>query len=261
MQRRLCLMLVAILWGTLAASAQKETSPSFDVASVKVNPSGGGRSHIWSAANEGSFKTQNVSLKGLLQFAYGLPETQILGVSGMIADKTFDIEAKVDDATDAAIHKLSTDEGKLKKQQMVQMLLAERFKLMCHMETRELPIYALVVVKGGPKLKPAKSDGLLIGGSYGKLTAEGLTVEGLARELAKSVGRVVVDKTGIPGKFDITLSWTPDEGPARLNGVPIADPPPAIFTAIQEQLGLKFEPQKGPVQVVVVDHVAMPTQN
>jgi uncharacterized protein (TIGR03435 family) len=202
-----------------------------------------------------------VSLKGLLQFAYGLPETQVLGVNGAITDKKFDIEAKVDDAAEASIHKLSVDEGKLRKQEMVRELLAERFKLACHMETRELPVYALVVAKGGPKLRPTKSNGLLIGGSYGKLTAEGLTVDGLARELAKTVGRVVVDKTEVKGKFDVTLQWTPDEGPARLNGVPISDPPPAIFTAIQEQLGLKLEPQKGPVQVVVVDHVEMPTEN
>jgi len=261
MQKRLSLALVAVLWGSVAASAQKDALPTFDVASVKVNPSGGGRSHIWSAANEGSFKTENVSLKGLLQFAYGLPETQLLGIPGTIADKTFDIEAKVDDAAELDIHKLTTDEGKLRKQEMVRALLAERFKLVCHMETRELPVYALVVAKGGSKLTPTKSNGLLIGGSYGKLTGEGLTVEGLARELAKSAGRVVVDKTGIPGRFDVTLRWTPDEGPARLNGVPISDPPPALFTAIQEQLGLKLEPQKGPVQVVVVDHVEMPTQN
>jgi uncharacterized protein (TIGR03435 family) len=261
MQKCLGLMLVVILWCCISGNAQKETSPTFDVASVKVNPSGGGRIHIWSAANDGSFKTENVSLKGLLQFAYGLPETQVLGVSGAIADKKFDIEAKLDDAAEAELKKLTTDEGKLRKQELVQALLAERFKLVCHMETRELPIYALVVAKGGSKLTPTKSDGLRIGGSYGKLTGEGLTVDGLARELAKTVGRVVVDKTGVKGKFDITLQWTPDEGPARLNGVPISDPPPAIFTAIQEQLGLKLEPQKGPVQVIVVDHVEMPTEN
>src|SRR5471030_1286985 len=129
MQRRSSLMLVVILWGSVAGSAQREALPAFDVASVKVNPSGGGRSHIWSAANEGSFKTENVSLKGLLQFAYGLPETQLLGIPGTIADKTFDIEAKVDDAAELDIHKLTTDEGKLRKQEMVRALLAERFKL------------------------------------------------------------------------------------------------------------------------------------
>jgi uncharacterized protein (TIGR03435 family) len=144
---------------------------------------------------------------------------------------------------------------------MVRALLAERFKLVCHMETRELPIYALVIAKGGPNLTPSKSNGLRTGGSYGMLTGEGLTVDGLARELAKIVGRVVVDKTEIEGRFDVTLRWTLDEGPARLNGVPISDPPPALFTAIQEQLGLKLEPQKGPVQVVIVDHVEMPTGN
>ena len=88
-----------------------------------------------------------------------------------------------------------------------------------------------------------------------------MTTDGLARELAKAVGRVVVDKTGIPGRFDVTLRWTPDQGPAKLNGEPIPDPPPSIFTAIQEQLGLKLDSQKGPVQVLVVDHVEMPSAN
>ena len=254
-------MLAVILLGAVAVNAQTEPVHAFDVSSVKVNPSGGGRSHIWSAANEGSFKTENVSFKGLIQFAYGLPETQVLGVSGPIAGKAFDIEAKLDDAGEAAIHALSSDEGKLRKQEMVRALLAERFKLVCHSETRELPVYALVVAKGGPKLTPSKSNGLRIGGSYWTLTGEGLTVDGLAQELAKRVGRVVLDKTAIPGKFDVILRWTPDEGPPKLNGVPIQDPPPDIFTAIQEQLGLKLEPQKGPVPVLVVDHVEMPTGN
>ena len=136
-----------------------------------------------------------------------------------------------------------------------------RFKLVSHPETRELPIYALMVAKGGSKLEETKSNGLKISGSYGKLVAEGVTTDGLARELAKAVGRVVVDKTGISGRFDVTLRWTPDQGPAMLNGEPIPDPPPSIFTAIQEQLGLKLDSQKGPVQVLVVEHVETPTAN
>lgn len=256
---RVCRFLLVTAVSLGAALAQQ--APAFDVASVKVNPSGGGRMHIWSAANEGSFKTENVSLKGLLQFAYGLPETQVVGLSGEIAEKKFDIQAKVDEAGEAAMHGLSNDAGKLRKQTMVRALLAERFKLLCHTETRELPIYSLVVAKGGAKLTAAKGDGLLIGGSYGKLTGEGLTVDMLARELAKSVGRVVVDKTGVVGRFDVVLRWTPDEGPAMLNGAPMPEPPPALFTAIQEQLGLKLEPGKGVVPVLVVDRVEMPSEN
>ncbi len=244
------------------AVAAPAATPKFDVASVKLNNGGGdGRSHIYSSSTSGSFRTANVSLKGLLQFAFGLPETQILNVTGPAASQTFDIDAKVDDATEEQMHKLSPDEGKLRKQQMVQALLAERFKLVSHNETRELPIYNLMVAKGGSKLVVAKSDRLKTSEWYGRLEAEAVTTEGLARELAQVVGRVVVDKTGIPGRFDVTLRWTPDQGPAKLNGEPIPDPPPSIFTAIQEQLGLKLDSQKGPVQVLVVNHVETPTAN
>lgn len=237
-------------------------APKFDVASVKLNHGGGdGRSHIYSLSTSGSFRTANVSLKGLLQFAFDLPETQILNVTGPAASQTFDIDAKVDDTTEEQMHKLTSDEGKLRKRLMVQALLGERFKLVSHSETRELPIYALMVAKGGAKLEESKSDGRKVSGSYGKLVLEGLTTDGIARELAKVVGRVVVDKTGISGRFDVTLLWTPDQGPAKVNGEPIPDPPPSIFTAVQEQLGLKLESQKGPVQVLVVDHVELPTAN
>ena len=258
------LLCSAFFWPVASgqATANSGTAPKFDVASVKLNNGGGdGRSHIYSSSTSGSFRTANVSLKGLLQFAFGLPETQILNITGPAASQTFDIDAKVDDATEEQMHKLTSDEGKLRKQQMLQALLVERFKLVSHSETRELPIYALMVAKGGSKLQETKSNGLKISGWYGRLEAEGLTTDGLARELAKIVGRVVVDKTGIPGRFDVTLRWTPDEGPAMLNGQPLPDPPPSIYTAVQEQLGLKLESQKGPVQVLVVDHVELPTAN
>ncbi|HEY1741570.1 MAG TPA: TIGR03435 family protein [Granulicella sp.] len=255
-----CTSLLPVAAGQTASDSA--TVPKFDVASVKLNNGGGdGRSHIYSSSTSGNFRTANVSLKGLLQFAFGLPETQILNVTGPAASQTFDIDAKVDDATEEQMHKLSSDEGKLRKQQMVQALLAERFKLVSHSETRELPIYVLMVAKGGSKLQETKSTGLKVSQWYGRLEVQGVTTEGLARELAKAVGRVVVDKTGIPGRFDVTLRWTPDQGPAKLNGEPIPDPPPSIFTAIQEQWGLKLDSQKGPVQVLVVDHVETPTAN
>lgn len=254
-----CTSLLPVAAGQTVADS---TTTKFDVASVKLHNGGGdGRSHIYSSSTSGSFRTINVSLKGLLQFAFGLPETQILDVTGPAASQTFDIDAKVDDATEEQMHKLSSDEGRLRKQQMVQALLAERFKLVSHSETRELPVYALVVTKGGSKLQATKSNGLKISSWYGRLEAEGVTTDGLARELAKVVGRVVVDKTGIPGRFDVTLRWTPDQGPEKLNGEPIPDPPPSIFTAVQEQLGLKLDSQKGSVQVLVVEHVETPTAN
>jgi uncharacterized protein (TIGR03435 family) len=263
-RRLLFRVVLGIAIGVIAsvARAQSSAGPTFDVASVKLNKvSVDGRSHIYSSSTSGNFRTANVPMKALLQQAYGLPESQIFGVSAPVNSAMFDIEAKVDSTFDTQLNLLDEEARRAQKRLLLQALLADRFHLKCHKETRELPIYALVVSKGGVKLVAAQSNGLLINGSYGRLTAQGLTTDGLARELAKVLGRPVEDKTGVPGRFDVTLQWTPDEGPARLNGVPIADPPPSIFTAIQEQLGLKLEPRKGPVEVLVVDHVEMPTEN
>lgn len=255
--------LLSALWIALAvvtASAHAQTT--FDVVSVKENKASvDGRSHIYSAPTSGNFRAVNVPIKALLQVAYALPETQIAGIPGEVGSAMFDLEGKVDSTFDAPFALLKEEERREKKRQMLQAVLKERFKLACHTETREMPVYELVAAKSGPKLEPAHGKGLTINGNYGKLSIQGATMDGLARELAKTVGRPVFDKTGIGGQFDVTLRWTPDQGPAKLNGSPIPDPPPDIFTAIVDQLGLKLEPRKGPVDVLVIDHLEMPEQN
>jgi uncharacterized protein (TIGR03435 family) len=235
---------------------------TFDVASVKENKaSTDGRTHIYSSSSNLNFRGVNVPIKMLLQSAYGLPETQILGVSGAVTTAMFDIDAKSEPPDEAQFAKLTNDERMERKQTMLQALFKERFKLAAHTETRELPIYALVVTKGGNKLKPTETKGLTINGGYGKFSAQGLTTEALAHELAKLVGRPVVDETAAAGRFDVALQWTPEQGPAKINGAPIPDPPPDLYTAIVDQLGLKLEPRKGPVPVLVVDHLEMADQN
>ena len=243
--------------------------PEFDVAAIRQNNSDHtARSHIYSSPNDGQFKTINVPLKMLLQFAFGLPETRIVGGPDWLNTIKFDVEAKADSAVDDRMRALSPSEGKLMKQKMVQALLAERFKLVDHEETRELPIYALVTAKGGPKLQDAKSNGLTIDSWNSKIEVRGgnNTIELLAEELAKKVGRVVMDKTGIQGRYDITLTWTQDDVLSSGFGgtagsAPAADSGPSIFAALQEQLGLKLESQKGPVQVLVIDSIDMPSAN
>jgi uncharacterized protein (TIGR03435 family) len=121
-----------------------------------------------------------------------------------------------------------------------------------------------VVAKGGPKFKPSEASGTTIDTGRSRIHVQGSdnTITLLARELAQSLGRVVLDNTGIDGRYDLTLSWTPDDGPPpMLNGAPDPNAPPEMFTAIQEQLGLKLESTKGPVPVIVVDHAAMPSVN
>ena len=237
-------------------SPQAET-PVFDVAAIRLHhPVLHERSHIISAASDGNFKTINVSLNGLMQFAFGIPDSRILGGPDGLRAQAFDIEAKTDSVVDAQLSKLPSDQGKLVKQQMIQALLADRFKLVVHRETRELPLYALIVAKGGSKLQATKDNGLMISSGSRSLNAQGITTAGIAQELAKNVGRVVVDKMGIEGRFDVDLKWTPDDA-----AVGDADAPPSIFTAVQEQLGLKLDAQKGPVEVLVIDHLELPSEN
>jgi uncharacterized protein (TIGR03435 family) len=241
--------------------------PAFEVTTVKQNKSGGSGSH--SSFQSGRFTASNILLKSLIEYqAYGIPEPRILGGPKWLDSERFDIEAKVDSSVADQFQKLS----KLQTQEMFQHLLADRFKLAIHWEARDLPIYALVVAKNGPNLHESKEPegGSLTSAGTGQFTAQGVTLADMARsltqELSKELGRVVIDKTGISGRYDVALKWTPDTGEAPTDSGTegTASPPdsgPSIFTAIQEQLGLKLESAKGPVQVLVIDHVEMPSEN
>ena len=169
----------------------------------------------------------------------------------------FDVQAKMDDVTTLALQKLSRDEENKQRQLMLQSLLADRFKLRVHNETREQPIYDLVVAKGGPKLKPWPPGVQTKGASWGRseIRIEGWPIERFASSLDGMVGRPVFDKTGLRGNYDIDLKWTPEDE----QGAP--DAGPSLLTAIQEQLGLKLVPTKGPVVTFVVDHVERPSEN
>jgi uncharacterized protein (TIGR03435 family) len=164
--------------------------------------------------------------------------------------------------------------------------LADRFKLKIHTETKQLPVYELVAPKGGSKLKEATAgdtyangikglDGVGRGGlmrvGRGQLTAQAVPITSLANMLSQQLQRTVLDKTGLTGKYDLELNWTPDQGsdpmfkgaegsPQRGDAAPDSSGP-SIFTALQEQLGLKLQSAKGPVETLVIDHVEMPSEN
>ena len=253
----------------ISHSEAPANSPVFDVAAIRQNNSDHtARSHIYSSPGDGSFRAINVPMRMLLQFAFGLPETRIFGGPDWLSSIKFDVDARVDSSVDARMSTLSGDDARQEKQKMVRALLADRFKLIDHMETRELPIYILVPAQGGSKLQPSKSSGTTIDSWNNKIDVRGgeNTVALLAEELSKRLGRVVIDKTGIQGRYDILLNWTPDDAAAPpsngSSGISAAsESGPSIFTAVQEQLGLKLESQKGPVQVLVVDSIEMPSAN
>jgi uncharacterized protein (TIGR03435 family) len=246
----------------VADGATQDAAPAiaFEVSVVRLNHSGGGGSS--SNMNDGRFTASNVTLKNLMEYsAYGLPGPRISGGPKWFNTERFDIEAKMTDADAAAMQKLARDQRRAQSQAMFQQLLADRFKLVAHWETREMPIYALVVGKNGTHMTPSKEVGSGTHTGNGEFVATGVTMEDMARsltqELSDELGRVIVDKTGIVGKYDVSMKWTPDKGASGEPDAASPDAPP-IFTAIQEQVGLKLEPAKGPVQVLVIDRLEMP---
>jgi uncharacterized protein (TIGR03435 family) len=192
----------------------------------------------------------------IVKLAYGIWEdARVLGAPDWDTTTFYNIDAKVDAAEDvAALGKLSNDQRNL----MLQTLLEERFKLKVHHETKELPIYALVVAKSGSKLKEAAPDEaqpMMRMKSRGEIVATGSSLRFLPNLLLREVGRTVVDKTGLTGKYDFTLQFTP------LQSQTPDSTAPSIFTAIQEQLGLKLESQKAPMDTIIIDHIERPSEN
>jgi uncharacterized protein (TIGR03435 family) len=251
-------------------SSQAAATIVFEVSTIKVSKSG----ETGSGTNmrNGTFTANNVALKNLMQYqAYGIPQQRILGGPKWLDSVRFDIEAKPDSSAIDQMRKLDHEQARIQIQRMFQQLLADRFKLAVHWETRELPVYTLVVAKNGPTLQkttlPEGSSSTSSGDD--RLTAKGVTMEEFCKVLtadaSRDIGRVVIDKSGIAGRYDFSLKWTPqiDTGGANTgaDGAATADSGPSIFTAVQEQLGLKLESAKGPVQVLVIDHVEMPQEN
>jgi uncharacterized protein (TIGR03435 family) len=254
--------------------------PVFDVVSVKPNKSDSGMVRIM--AKPDGYAASNVSLKMLIQNAYGIREDLISGAPGWADSARFDIDAKVAGSDVDALKKLSPEQRRL----VLQPLLADRFKLKVHTETKQLPVYELVVAKGGSKLKEATvgdtyangvkgPDGVGRGGMMrsgpGQLTAQAVPMTSLANILSHQLQRTVFDKTGLAGKYDLELNWAPDHGSDPMFKGPEGSPQrgdpapdssgPSIFTALQEQLGLKLQSAKGPVETLVIDHVEMPSEN
>jgi uncharacterized protein (TIGR03435 family) len=239
-------------------------SPVFDVAAIHLHiPDPHEHNSIWTSSADARFRTENVSVIDLIHWAYEMPETRILGAPAWAGTTDFNIVAKADPSVAAALHGLPSEAGRREMEKMVQALLADRFKLVAHTETRQLPIYVLVVAKGGARLGPTQVTGTSVSDSNGRIEVQGSnSVAVLAEELSRVAGRDVVDKTGMTGRYHLRLQWTPDDAaaPAPGSGAP-ADSGPSLFTALEEQLGLKLEPAKGPVEVLVIDHVEMPSAN
>ncbi len=239
--------------------------PDYEVAAIK--PANGGNGMHFVAHTPTGLTVRNEPVQFLIREAFGLDDDRILGAPGWVKTARFDIEAKVDESNAPGLKKLTVHERRL----MLRPFLEERFHLKFHYETKVLPVYALVIAKGGSKMKefvppgdPAR-NGLRYTGR-GHVEARGTSMEFVVPVLSQQVGRTVLDKTGLLGKYDFTLEWEPDDAPPILTGSNESALPPdsigsSLFTAIQEQLGLKLESQKGPVSVLVIDTIELPSPN
>jgi uncharacterized protein (TIGR03435 family) len=266
-------------WALVGQSGNRE--PSFEVASIKRNTTGepGGRIQIQPG---GRFTTTNATVRQLVLRAYDVQDFQIVGGPSWIYSDRFDIAAKA--AGDLTPERVSL---------MLRRLFVERFKLAVHTETRDLPIYALVLAKkdggvgpklrrsnidcdavaaeaaaqGGapPPLRPGEPPPCSIGfGAFGQMAARGKPLSQLLTFFSQVTQRTVVDRTGLSGSFDIDLTWTPDPSfpaPPTAGTPPVDSNGPSMFTAVQEQLGLKLESEKAPLQALVIDRIELPSEN
>jgi uncharacterized protein (TIGR03435 family) len=246
--------IVRIAIPVIAASAalgQTHAPTEFEVASVRLNTLND-RIVTINVGPGGRFAARGYTLVLLMQRAYGVMDWNVTGGPGWIRTDRYDVIAKADIPGDLTERQLKP---------MLQSLLAERFKLRLHQTSKEMPGYALVVSKGGPKVKPSAdgeehADTFRFSGTG--LSGQGITMADLARYVAGKLGVVSVDKTGLKAAYDFKVDWQVDTDPS---GDPREALRAAAFTAIQEQLGLKFSAQKITVQMLAIDSVEKASEN
>jgi uncharacterized protein (TIGR03435 family) len=275
--RKLSLLVLAFVTVAQAhgqAPPATTSAPAFDVISVKQNKSGSGGMSMSGVSD--SFKGTNLNLSNLIMNSYHLTSDDLIfGLPGWTRSAHFDVDAKIVNPDKQVIDKLTDDQRKA----MILDILKERFHFRAHLETKTLPVYDLVLAKSGPKFTGGKRDADTAAGMAkrgitasngtmivydGEITAGGVPVSSLVFSLTGAVGRTVIDKTGLTGNYDFELKWTPEHGdqPSADSGQADAqNSGPSIFTALEEQLGLKLQSAKGPVQTLVIDHVEMPSEN
>jgi uncharacterized protein (TIGR03435 family) len=235
-----------------------DINPSFEVASIKLSPSGPRNKGIRIVGHQ--LIGTSEAVKDLVNFSYGLDDQQISGAPPWYSSELFDIQAQ------------PNGDGQPNYRQwqlMMQKLLADRFKLTFHWTKQNLAAYELTVANGGPKLTPSADDPTGfpgIGARLGSVVARNASMADFAWIMQGGVDRPVLDQTGLQGKYDFTLNWTPDEFQFSQHGItpppPVPDnAPPDLYTAIREQLGLRFEAAKAPIPVLVIDHVEEPSPN
>lgn len=231
----------------------------YDVVSVKPNLSGSGSSRI--SARNATFQATNVSLKMMLKTAYGVQDTSISGLPKWSEGARYDINAKIADPAVEGNDKLTNEQSNEIYRIRVRSILTDRFHLTAHKETKVLPVYDLIVLPGllrFQKSEPSEEGHSGINVHNRNMTGIAVPLKAFADFLSDQVGRTVIDKTGLNGTYDLSLRWSPDELAEASKETGVSDRPPEIYTALQEQLGLKLTSDKGPSEMLVVDSVDPP---
>jgi uncharacterized protein (TIGR03435 family) len=220
-------------------SAQTPPSPAFEVATVKLHTTSGINERSGIEEHQGLVRVENLPVKGLIEAAYGLKDYQFSG-PGWLDTVRYDVVAKPPAGfTHSQLGPLLT------------ALLADRFKLVAHHETKEMRTYELVAAKSGSKLHESTGPRTFFTARPALISGTRVSMRELAAAISGLLDRPAVDHTGLLGVYDVKVDWTPDTASGDI-GV-------SLFTALTEQLGLKLEPTKGPVEVLVIDHVEKPT--
>jgi uncharacterized protein (TIGR03435 family) len=262
--RRILAVALAVAFGVMmngaAGWAQTAAAAAPEIEAATIKPVKEPNPNMMHDRTEGRrLSMRYTSLRDLMMMAYEVDPRQIVDGPAWVASDEYDIDLVVAEGVQVNQH----------EEAVLAELMADRFKLTFHREQREMPVYVLTVAKGGPKLKAADANSVENSGCehLGVCSFHKRTVANFARFMQFVVlDRPVVNKTGIEGEFDFTLKWTPDE--SQFNGMGFRVPVPegmsalpGLFTAMQEQLGLKLEPQKTQAEVLVIDHVERPSEN
>jgi uncharacterized protein (TIGR03435 family) len=268
----LCCVIVAVAsasaqGGPLSGkSAADVRAPIYDVVVIKPNKTYSGS--ISADTGEDTYSATNISLKMMMQNAYDIKIDLIFGLAGWADSARFDVQAKIVDMSAEMLKKLAPEQRRL----MLRQLLEDRFQLKVHKQIQMLPVYEMVIARSGLKLKEVEPpdpdaaidehktfDGVERGnmkmGST-QLFAHDVGLSLLTSMLSHQLHRTVLDKTGLRGKYDLALNWSSEDATASADS-----PAPFLFTALQEQMGLKLQPAKGAVEILIVDHVELPTEN
>lgn len=221
--------------------------PAFDVASVKPTGRPPESSTTGWIVSHGSFTARAAWVRGLIAFAHDVRATQVHGGPAWVDSEQYDVIAKAG----------STDTNLDQMKAMVRTLLADRFKFAAHRDTREGTIYTLAVGRNGLKMQEAKENEktYVSAGGKGRLVCTRVNMLALVITLANTLGAPVRDETGLTGFYNFTLEWTDSLSQKSGNGAEPVDSPPDIFRAVQEQLGLKLNAKKGPVEILIIDHI------